>query len=87
MKVIKHGVYYYDTLKIKCMKCDCVYEISKDDIKQYNKTKKVLKCAWDDVWKDKYYYYTNCPECNYDNELEDRNYDILTTSIIGAKNE
>lgn len=87
MKVIKHGVYYYDTVEIKCMKCECKYEIKKEDIKDYTKPKKVPKCAFGDIWTDKYYHYTNCPECNYDNELEYRDYDILTTTIIGGKNE
>lgn len=82
MKIIEHGVFYKETLEIKCLKCDCKYEIDKNDIKKYNKPKKVLQYGFSGTWTDKYYYYTNCPECNYDNELKSRNYDILTTDII-----
>ena len=82
MKIIKHGIYFYDTVEIVCKKCDCKYEIQKEDIKNYVKPKKVGKCAFNDCWTDKYNHYTNCPECDYDNELEYRDYDILTTSII-----
>ena len=87
MKIINHGIYYYDTVNIVCKKCDCKYEIKKEDIKKYTKTKKVKKYFFYDIWTDKYEYYTNCPECNYDNELEYRNYAILTTEIIGGKDE
>lgn len=87
MKIINHGIYYYDTVNIVCKKCNCKYEIKKEDIKKYTKTKKVKKCCFYDIWTDKYEYYTNCPECNYDNELEYRNYAILTTEIIGGKDE
>lgn len=87
MKVIKHGIYYYKTVKIVCNKCNCIYEIRKEDIKKYSKRKKVKRVGWDDIWTDKYEYYTNCPECCNDNELEYRNYDILTTEIIGGTDE
>lgn len=80
MKVLEHGIYYYDTVKISCIKCKCKYVIKKDDIKKYVKPKKV-KIMLDDVWTDKYEYYTNCPECDYDNHLGYKDYDILTTNI------
>lgn len=85
MKLIKHGVFYQDTIKIKCLKCQCEYEIDKSDIKKYDEPKKVPR--WGFVtYNDKYDYYTNCPDCNYDNELDFRNYAILTTDIKKDKN-
>lgn len=85
MKILKHGIYYYDTVEIRCKKCECRYEIDKNDIQKYEKPKKVTICAFDDCWREKYSHYTNCPECGYDNELEYRDYDILTTSVICQK--
>lgn len=89
MKILKHGIFYYDTVEIRCYKCNCKYEITKEDVNRYDKPKKVKKCAWDDIWTDKYEYYTNCPECDYDNHLEYRDYEILTTNIkkVGVVNE
>lgn len=81
MKAIRHGIYYYNSVNIICLKCGCKYEIDKNDIKKFQKPKKVWKTFIDDVCKEKYNYYTNCPECNYNNELEHRDYDILTTNI------
>lgn len=81
MKIINHGIYYNDYVNIVCKKCRCKYEAKIEDIKKYNKIKKVKNCAFDDIWTDKYEYYTNCPECDYDNELEYRDYEILTTSV------
>lgn len=82
MFIMKHGIYYDDFVEIKCKKCECVYEIDKNDIKHYSKPKKVRQCFFDDIWAEKYEYYTLCPECGYDNELSYRNYDILTTDVI-----
>lgn len=82
MKILKHGIYYYDTVTIVCKKCNCKYEISKEDIKHYDKPKKVTLCAFEDCWTEKYHHYSNCPECNYDNEMEYRDYEILTTNVI-----
>lgn len=81
MKIIEHGIFYNDTVNIRCNRCDCKYQITKDDIQEYPKCKKVEKCAWDDIWSEKYDYYTCCPECTHDNELEYRDYEILTTNI------
>ena len=85
MKIIKHGRYYKDKINIVCKKCDCNYEIKKEDIKQYSKPKKVMITFIDDCWKEKYNFYTLCPECNHDNELEYLDYDTLTNEILESE--
>lgn len=85
MKIISHGKYYYAFVTIECKRCGCYYQLEREDIKKYNKPKKIWKCASDDMQKEKYDYYTNCPECNYDNELEYSDYDILTFDIKGEQ--
>lgn len=84
MKILEHGKFYYDTVNISCNKCNCKYEIKKEDIKYYEKTKKVIEGAIDCNWVVKYHYYSLCPECGYDNHLSETNYAILTTDILGS---
>lgn len=78
MKIISHGVFYFKKITVTCDKCDCKYEIKEEDIKNYKKPKKVTRLGIDSCYTEKYYHYTNCPECNYDNEINDRDYEILT---------
>lgn len=78
MKVISHGVFYFKKLTIVCDKCDCKFEIKEQDIKDYKKPKKKTKLGIDSCYTEKYHHYVNCPECDYDNELDSRDYEILT---------
>lgn len=82
MKILRHGIYYDDTVVIVCKRCNCKYEIVKEDVKDYDKPKKVIKYGCNDLWTEKYHHYSNCPECDHDNEIENTHYNILTTNVI-----
>lgn len=82
MKIIEHGRYYYDFINVRCEKCNCIYEMKKEDIKEYGKPKKVRVGHIDCSWIEKYKYYSLCPECGYDNYLSDMNYDTLTNDVL-----
>ena len=85
MKILDHGKFYHNSIIVCCDKCRCIYEIKKEDIQKYEKPKKVL-CGWiDHMWKEKRYYYSICPECKYDNPINNEEYEILTTNIKGKK--
>lgn len=78
MKVIEHGS-YYDWVIYKCRKCDCKYEIIKEDIKKYSKPIKLEILSVNDSWTEKRTHYTCCPECHNNNPLEPLDYEVLTS--------
>lgn len=81
MKIIKHGVYYENSVKLNCLDCNCKFEIEESDLLKYAKPKKYTKCAWGDTWKETYTHYVRCPECNFENPIESRELMILTTKV------
>lgn len=81
MKIIKHGIYHRNNINITCHECDCVYNVTKDDIAWYAKPKKVSQVSLTDCYTVEYKYHTTCPECGCDNYLSDKDYKILTTDI------
>lgn len=81
MKIINHGIYYQNNINITCQECDCIYNVTKEDIAWYAKPKKVSQIFLTDYYTVKYKYYTTCPECGCDNHLSERNYKILTTDV------
>ena len=81
MKIINHGIYHQNNINITCQECDCIYNVTKEDIAWYAKPKKVSQIFLTDYYTVKYKYYTTCPECGCDNYLSDKDYKILTTDI------
>lgn len=79
MKILEHGVFCKTSLDIICDKCDCKYQIEKEDVKEYTKLRKIQMCAFDDIYTEKFRYYSVCPECEYDNPLKEWDRDILFT--------
>ena len=81
MKVVKHGIYYQDTVKINCCDCDCQFLIDENDLIKYEKPRKVTKTAWCETWVEKMTHYVRCPECNFENPVEKKNILILMTKV------
>ena len=83
MKIIKHGIFYEDEVKVKCINCDCQYLINKNDIKAYTKPIKIHVGYADDGWTEKRNYYSICPDCGFIVPMTNTEYKILTTYIKG----
>lgn len=85
MKVIKHGIFYEDEVKVKCTNCDCQYLINKNDIKTYTKPIKVCVRYGDNCCTEKRNYYSICPDCGFTVPATNKEYEILTTNIKEMK--
>lgn len=82
MKIIEHGVYYEHKVDVLCDKCNCHYSVDNVfDTHVYDKPVKVEILGVGDLWREKRYYYTECPECKHKNPMTNREYDIVTTRI------
>ena len=55
MKIVKHGK-YYNTYKLKCSECGCIWTANSNEIEIAGKT----------LGENKTLIFYTCPECNHE---------------------